>query len=109
MAEYIERDAAREIIVELQKSICPVGRYGRGYVYGIERDMYDELEKILDDIDAIPTADVADVVHGRLIETGMDEIWCNWGDCTACGRYNIMESNYCNWCGAKLDGGADNG
>lgn len=63
MAEYIERDAAREIVVELQKSLCPVGQYGRGYVYGIERDMYDELEKILDDVDAIPAADVVEVVR----------------------------------------------
>lgn len=63
MSEYIDRDSAREIIEELQKSLCPVGRYGRGYVYGIERDMYDELEKILDDVDAIPAADVVEMVR----------------------------------------------
>lgn len=81
MAEYIEREAAREIVVELQKNLCPVGRYGRGYVYGIERDMYDELEKILDDVDAIPAADVVEVVrcaccrYGSKMEDG--DVYCH--------------------------------
>lgn len=32
MTEYIERETAVEIIKEKQKELCPVGRYGRGYV-----------------------------------------------------------------------------
>lgn len=34
MAEYIKLEDAIAIIEEKQKELCPVGRYGRGYVYG---------------------------------------------------------------------------
>lgn len=38
MDEYIAREAAIAIIEEKQKELCPVGRYGRGYVYGADRE-----------------------------------------------------------------------
>lgn len=41
MAEYIEREVAITIIEEKQKELCPVGRYGRGYVYSSDREKYD--------------------------------------------------------------------
>lgn len=44
------------------------------------------------------------VVHASLRETGFDEAYCNWGDCTRCGCSNIFPSKYCNECGARLDG-----
>ena len=65
MAEYIEREAAIAIIEEKQKELCPVGRYGRGYVYGSDREKYDALDEIIDALENIPAADVAPVVHGR--------------------------------------------
>lgn len=58
-------------------------------------------------IEEAPTIDAVEVTHAGLIETGMDEAWCSWGDCTNCGYSNIMGSKYCNECGAKLDGGAE--
>lgn len=56
-----------------------------------------------------PTIDAVPVVHADLKETGYDEAWCSWGDCTNCLHSNIMGSKYCNKCGAKLDGGASDG
>ena len=41
LAEYIKLEDAIAIIEEKQKEFCPVGRYGRGYVYGSDREKYD--------------------------------------------------------------------
>lgn len=54
MAECIDRDAVVSIIEERQKALCPRGRYGRSYVYGTDREIYDAWQEILDAIDAIP-------------------------------------------------------
>lgn len=62
-------------------------------------------------IDAMPTIEARPVVHGRWS-------WCagNKYRCTNCGRHTnvdeVMEEpvyNYCPYCGAKMDGGEDNG
>lgn len=63
MAEYIKREAAIAIIEEKQKELCPVGRYGRGYVYGSDREKYDAWDEIVDALENIPAADVAPVVR----------------------------------------------
>ena len=48
MDEYIKLEAAVAIIEEKQKELCPVGRYGRGYVYGSDREKYDAWDEIID-------------------------------------------------------------
>lgn len=63
MAEYIKREAAIAIIEEKQKELCPVGRYGRGYVYGSDREKYDAWDEIIDALENTPSADVALVVR----------------------------------------------
>lgn len=57
-----------------------------------------------------PAADVAPVVHTRWAHLGGDE-WC----CPVCGFVITTEGSwdkptkkYCEDCGAKMDGGADN-
>lgn len=95
--------------------------YNTGYIHGMER--------VLDEIDAAPTADVAPVVHGEVVfrnrhrksfkrYTGFDDI----GEehtitvreesegkepyCGVCGCQLAESSlNYCPGCGAKMDGG----
>nr|DAR47083.1 MAG TPA: hypothetical protein [Caudoviricetes sp.] len=62
MAEYIKLEDAIAIIEEKQKELCPVGRYGRGYVYGSDRDKYDAWDEIVDALENISAADVAPVV-----------------------------------------------
>lgn len=59
---------------------------------------------IMQHIEDAPALDVQPVVHASLTETGFDEAWCNWGDCTHCGTSNILHSKYCNECGARMDG-----
>lgn len=63
MDEYFKREAAIAIIEEKQKELCPVGRYGRGYVYGSDREKYDAWDEIIDALENIPAADVAPVVR----------------------------------------------
>lgn len=63
MDEFIKREAAIAIIEEKQKELCPVGRYGRGYVYGSDREKYDAWDEIIDALENIPSADVVPVVR----------------------------------------------
>jgi hypothetical protein len=116
MDEHIKREAAIAIIEEKQKELCPVGRYGRGYVYGSDREKYDAWDEIIDALGNIPSADVVPVVHG-LWEKGPSSYW-RWTSsgavavtrttyrCGLCGRGTAVKSNYCPNCGAKMDGGA---
>ena len=55
MARAIDLDKAIEIIEEKQKELCPVGRYGRNYVYGSDREKYDAWEEIIDALENLPT------------------------------------------------------
>lgn len=71
-----------------------------------------------EDIEKLPTVDAAPVVHGRWIPLAT-----SWGDkatCSVCGRdlcvnepgnglLDIEDLHYCPNCGAKMDGGTDNG
>lgn len=125
MAEYIKQDAAIAIIEEKQKELCPVGRYGRGYVYGSDREKYDAWDEIIDALENIPAADVAPVVHGLWMPIRESEM-TGWNPafagrdpiggyiCSACKEEAVYDcndefvlSNYCPNCGAKMDGGAD--
>lgn len=70
------------------------------------RRLRERIEK-----DDQPAADVAPVVHTRWAHLGGDE-WC----CPVCGFVITTEGSwdkptkkYCEDCGAKMDGGADNG
>lgn len=61
MDEYIKLEDAIVIIEEKQKELCPVGRYGRGYVYGTDREKYDAWNEIIDALENVPVADVAPI------------------------------------------------
>lgn len=98
MAEYIEKQAALDAILREP----PDAHYPSWYAERIK---------------ALPAADVAPVVHGRWIHPH----WRNSNYCYDCSVCNgeVMHQEYrwkdkkiypiCPWCGAKMDGGADNG
>ena len=106
MAEYIKLEDAIAIIEKKQKELCPIGRYGRGYVYGSDREKYDAWDEIIDALENIPAPAVSPVIHGQ---------WDKNGNCTNCGKHApfwsvsscYYKSPYCQSCGAKMDGGAD--
>lgn len=62
------------------------------------------VETVIEDIKTIPSADVVPVVHGKLVSTGYDELYCEFGNCTVCGADNPTSNKYCGQCGAKMDG-----
>lgn len=69
--------------------------------------VYKLLAKVIDDA---PTIEAEPVRHGEWAHLGGDE-WC----CTVCGEVIHTEGSwekptkkYCNECGAKMDGGAEN-
>lgn len=86
MAEYIKREDA---LLKLMQDGC--------------------LASSIESIKNIPAADVAPVVHGRWVD----------GKCSNCGvdiptddAHDAIfetECRFCYYCGAKMDGGADNG
>ena len=82
MAEYIEREAAIELLHYYTDEACSA---------------------IVADMEALPAADVAPVVHGRWIASH-DEFCA----CSIC-KYPVYvwwnQTNYCPNCGAKM--GAD--
>ena len=72
MPDYIKLGDAIAIIEEQQKELCPVGRYGRGYVYGSDREKYDAWDKIIDALENIPAAEVAPI---EALERLRDELY----------------------------------
>ena len=96
MKEYIEREAARDMM---------------------EQALGDEWEiQYADDrLDEIPAADVMEVQHGRWILNTVRDEWQQFHsdpECSECGfhpyyyhDHSVMK--YCPNCGAKMDGGAD--
>lgn len=95
MSEYIEREAAEDAV-------------GEAHLKGLN-----PLWELRD----VPAADVAPVVHGRWDDSGRYTFPSGAAAvrCTNCGcaltesEYRLNNWNYCPVCGAKMDGGADNG
>lgn len=95
MAEYIEREAAEDAV-------------GEAHLKGLNP---------LCELRDVPAADVAPVVHGRWDDSGRYTFPSGAAAvrCTNCGcaltesEYRLNNWNYCPVCGAKMDGGADNG
>ena len=104
MTDYIERDSALRIIIQKQKELCPLGTYGKKYVDGYDREKFDDWQEIIDGIESVPAADVAEVKHGKWIEylpvLGAGNLQIR---CSECGLTNDFKTSYCPNCGAKMD------
>ena len=101
MAEYIEREAAKESFLNMDAgSRAPCSTLLTP-------------EEFAEYLDEIPAADVAPVVHGRweMRPTGMatDTGPEYKAYCTVCNEPNKQyQPPYCPHCGAKMEGGAEN-
>ena len=102
MAEYIEREAQIAHIKNLPTCWADAGGvYGRSMKY--PEGMFD-CEDVISSVENAPAADVAPVRHGNWIEDGDCQI------CSECGEEHCWDeyrAAYCDSCGAKMDGGAD--
>lgn len=93
MAEYIKREALREILDGWRDAHADVDDvHGCGL-----------LEDVICEVDAQTTADVAPVVHGAW------QVTDRFKACSVCGYAfaRLLPDKYCPHCGAKMDGGAD--
>lgn len=98
MAEYVEREA---LIAWLKRIQLKDLSDGRGLCRVIFEEEFKHAIRTLPD-GAI--ADVAPVRHGHWIEGGDCQI------CSECGEVHCWDeyrAAYCDSCGAKMDGGAD--
>ena len=105
MAECIERT---NLIARIRYYLehTPVN-CGEHYAYSVA------LKEVLN----CPAADVAPVVHGRWIHSRYDDCSEQFElvKCSLCNHeayamaFYVRGGNYCPACGAKMDGGADNG
>ena len=96
MAEYIERSAAVKAVLRERSPANSVAQNRK-------------LSIIQRDLSTMPAADVVPVVHGQWVD----------GKCSNCGvdiptddAHDAIfetECRFCYYCGAKMDGGADNG
>lgn len=66
--------------------------------YGNER-----CAQILELLNRTPKIEAEPVRHGFLKESIYWERMLLYGNCSVCGKSNIMGSNYCSNCGAKMD------
>ena len=96
MTEYIEREAAKDEL--LSWAVC------------INHPKHLMREDAIYVLDAIPASDVALVRHGRW---GVDGVYVV---CSVCKRFTLSPIikqtptfKYCPNCGAKMDGGIDDG
>ena len=95
MAECIEREATIKRIEEVYCADCNSYNGVRCRACG--------TGDAIDMIEDAPAADVAPVVHGRWIEGPSNPY------CSECFVECRDETPFCPNCGAKMDGGADNG
>ena len=93
MAEYINRKDAIKAIGEEPENWSDTPE---------EIQEHSDWEKHIDAINAVPSADVAPMVHGKWEKYKIPNIVC----CSVCdyGTGYNEESNYCPNCGAKMDG-----
>ena len=61
----------------------------------------------VDDIEKAPTVEAVEAVHGRWEKHGKHDWRCSV--CKVGVPYSFTGHNYCHNCGAKMDGGGDNG
>lgn len=108
MDKYIEREAA----IKMAKPYWQTDEDG----FGVEWLFNKEPIIFKKDVEAIPAADVAPIIHAQWIE----KYWTtedDWGvfnhhtlTCSACAeeyQWSRGKTNYCPNCGARMDGGRE--
>ena len=60
-------------------------------------------------IDNIKGVDAVEVIHGRWVGSTAGNGYIGLPRCSICGHISFAASNYCQDCGAKMDGGNEDG
>ena len=114
MARYIDGDKLKGLM-RLDKS---------GIEYKLKHEMLhwerkleckaylDAIEYCVKQINEAPTADVAEVRHGKWVHTDYAMHWHGKDECSECtyhtfDRDDLSHFNFCPNCGARMDGDAE--
>lgn len=93
MAKYINSE---EFVINLDTMKNPDSEFATDdYIDGFS----DGISAAIKEIEAFPTANVAPVKHGHWVNHKHTEAVI----CSECKRVFIDETNYCPFCGAKMD------
>lgn len=99
MAKYIDREALAEWLKRIPLKDLSDGR-------GLCRVIFeDDFKRAIKKIPKGIIVDVAPVRHGRwlCVDTDTEQFFL----CNRCKKKEYWESDYCQSCGAKMDGGAN--
>mgnify|MGYP002709852353 CR=1 FL=1 len=98
MSKYIDRESAISLIKQYGHDAIDGGRYSL--------DTVDDLVELANRIEALPSADVVPVVHGRWISKNPHGYEWTFV-CSNCGYVDGYpfndRHNYCPHCGATMD------
>jgi lipopolysaccharide biosynthesis regulator YciM len=107
MARYIDAEKLKGLLLLDQSGIKDALKY-RTHLHPerrMEHKAYiDAIEYCVKQINEAPTADVAEVRHGKWTENKTE--YFLYG-CSLCGYRVDNEYNFCPECGARMDGDAD--
>ena len=104
--EYIEREAIINKIVNTP-TVPTRQCYEGNFVYA--DGVSGRQNEIINYINEQPAVDVAPVRHGHWVETIHKGYKCSLCNCLSSLFDENLKSEYCPWCGAKMDGGVQNG
>lgn len=99
----IDADAAVEVLQNTARNY-------KGLGLELDAEVYEEVVWKMRNPIYFPTIDVAPVVHARWVEVGRITAMMTWRlRCSRCGTPQDYRHHYCPGCGAKMDGGAEDG
>lgn len=104
MTEYITKEQVLKIIdnVEVDTSYWVIT------IDGYVTPKPDTFERLHTEINNLPPADVAPVVHAKAlnpIELKYCDISIIAATCSNCGKDILVDDSYCSNCSARMDGG----
>ena len=70
--EYVSKDEVISLLEDKQRELCPVGRYGRGWVYGSDREEYDRWQELIDQVESLKTVGVVNAFPAAVGDGSID-------------------------------------